>query len=283
MTPNDPASPAADAHVPVTPFSSLGMYPLEWLRPAWEQLYSRAAREVLGAPNEMVWAEPQATWMSRQLVVGMTCGWPLVSRLQRRVRVLGTFEYATGDMSSHMYQSVIIARDPQLLATLTGGTAAINSVDSLSGHLSLLSALSRNSPSMPATLAWPGAVLFTGSHSASLAAVREGTADVASIDALTWAYIGRHEPDSLDGLVVVDRGPLVPGLPLIVNRDTSAEAIADWRTAFATTVHDPALREVMATLSITGFVALDFADYESALHRAFGADLYTALLNTTTT
>jgi ABC-type phosphate/phosphonate transport system substrate-binding protein len=113
--------------------------------------------------------------------------------------------------------------------------------------------------------------VLTGSHLASIDAVRGGSADVASIDALSWAYQQRLDPDRLDGLVVVERGPLVPCLPLIVGGEADDALVAAWRSAFSAAMSNPSLARARSLLLIEGFVPLDLADYQSALATLAGA------------
>lgn len=239
----------------------MAMYPLEALRTTWDQLYGVVARDVVDAPNGLRWdIDVHDAWLSPQLALGMTCGWPLVTKLQQRVRVVGTFVYAVDGEVGHTYRSVIIAREPATVHDLADRTLAFNSTDSLSGYVSMISLL----PAVQS--AWSGPTLETGAHLASIDAVRDGRADIASIDAMTWAYTQRDAPGVLDGLVVIDRGPVVPHLPLILPADASDDALADWRTAFADAMRNPALATALDRLMIQGFVPLDAQDYESALH-----------------
>ena len=53
----------------------------------------------------------------------------------------------------------------------------------------------------------------TGGHLNSLAAVREGRADVCAIDCVCVALARRYRPEALEGLVEIARSPAVPGLP----------------------------------------------------------------------
>jgi ABC-type phosphate/phosphonate transport system substrate-binding protein len=240
-------------------FSALAMYPYPELQSAWGQLYGAVAAEVMDVPLDLRWdLDPHATWLSPQLSVGMACGWPLVTALRRRVRTVGTFAYEIDGVASHMYRSVIVSRTQESLPTLSGRTAAVNSTDSLSGHISLLATFGLGD-------AWNGDVVWTGAHLDSLDAVRDGRADVASIDALTWEYRRRARPDLLQGLVVVGRGPSVPCLPIIVNDRTSDGQLAEWRTAFAQAVRSPATTGAREALLIRDFVALDAVDYDKAL------------------
>ena len=239
----------------------MAMYPFESLRSSWDHLYGMVARGVTGAPNELRWdLDVHDTWLSPQLALGMTCGWPLITQLLRRVRVVGTFVYAIDGEVGHTYRSVIVAREAVTVADLANKTLAFSSANSLSGYVSMMSLLPTGHN------AWPGSTVETGAHLLSIDAVREGRADVASIDALTWTYAQQNFPDVLQGLVIIDRGPVVPHLPLIANVATTDEALDDWRTAFAEGIRNPALAGTLDRLLIQGFVALDASDYEAALN-----------------
>ena len=241
-------------------YSALSMYPLQGLRDAWDAMYRSVSARVPGAPSELNWdIDPHESWLDPRMALSQACGWPLVTALRDRVRVLGTFVHVVDGRSAWTYRSVIIAREAQPLIDLARGRAAINSDDSLSGFISLLDAFHAPVPS------WPNEVTWTGSHLASVQAVRNRDADVASIDALTWAYLQQLAPRELTGLVVVGRGPEVPCLPLIVPAATSPAIFAAWRTACASAVADPQLAGARDTLLITGFQPLDIEDYDTAL------------------
>lgn len=240
----------------------LGMYDFPELRSDWNALYRAAACRVDGAPPALRWdVDPHESWLLPHLAIGMACGWPLVKTLRDQVRVIGTFSYAGTDGPPHIYRSAIVARDltlAQIADAPAHHRAALNSDDSLSGSISLLAAFDLG-------FQWPGEVVYTGSHVASIEAVRSGAADVAAIDAMTWAYRSRAAPETLDGLTIIGHGPLVPCLPLIVPATTSASAIIAWREGLAAAIADPELDGPLRTLMINDFVPLDAADYETAL------------------
>ena len=252
----------ADAQDAV-PFGVLGMYPFPGLRPAWERLAAAVAERVRAAghlaPGGLRWdLDPHDSWLHPDLAIGMSCGWPLVTALRNGVRVVGTLAARAGSVEPpqpHLFRSVIVARHERPLAELLGRLAAINSADSLSGNISLLSAFGLGA-------AWPGEVTLTGAHVRSLEAVRVGAADVASIDGMTWVYYQRDEPAAVQDLHVVGHGPWVPGLPLILPASASDAALEAWRVAFTDAV---AAGEASDALLIDAFVPLDLADYDTAL------------------
>jgi len=244
-------------------FAALPMYPFAGLRDAWDELYFAIASDVAKSypdtPLQLDWVtDSHEGWRHPHLALSQACGWPLITDLHNNVRVLGTFEHRLDGTVSHLYRSVIVARSARM-PIASNDRAAINSTDSLSGCISLLAAFDIASDR------WPGEVSVTGSHVASIDAVRSGSADVASIDSLTWAYLQHLDPACLDDLVVVRRGPLVPCLPLIVGGDADEAKVATWRLAFNAAMSEPSLAWVRSLLLIEGFVPLGRADYQRAL------------------
>jgi len=151
---------------------------------------------------------------------------------------------------------VIIGREELDVAAASGADplrAACNDRESLSGFVSLLDR------------GWQLDVMWTGSHVASIAAVRSARADVASIDAVTWAYVTRDSPADVAGLTIVGRGPRVPTLPVIAAAGTTEDEVASWRAAISRAVKDPALRPILDTLLIQGFEPRDLDDYTRSL------------------
>ncbi|MGZ4726005.1 MAG: phosphate ABC transporter substrate-binding protein, partial [Ilumatobacteraceae bacterium] len=83
-----------------------------------------------------------------------------------------------------------------------------------------------------------------------------GRADLASIDAVSWAHLGET------GLTVVAHGPRVPCLPLVTSASMPIGVVDDLRRAFDAAVSSPAMADTCAALRIRGFVSRRLADYE---------------------
>lgn len=234
----------------------LAMYSFEELRPAWQRLWSRVVRDLPWFPPELTWhTDVHAAWRSPDLVVDQTCGWPLVTELAGRVRVVGAFAYDVPFAEGHTYRSVLVARIGGEPAHLARAKAAVNGHDSLSGWVSLIAAI--HGPRSR----WMGPVVWTGTHLESVRAVHDGRADIASIDAVTWMHVQRLHPDLVDGLVEVGHGPRVPSLPVIAGERVSDDDVARLRVAFADAVDDPQLADDRRTLLLRGFVPLDLEHY----------------------
>ena len=248
-----PAPAHRDRHMTT---ATLAMYPLAPLRPAWDRLWSAVHDRTSWTPPTLTWTDDvQATWRDADCVVTHACGWPVAASLPGIVDVVGAFALAIPDAEGHRYRTVLMSGRDVPLAELTSGTAAVNGDDSLSGWISLRSAAVEGRD-------WPGPVLWTGAHVASLAALQRGDADVASIDPLTLHHVRRHAPALVEGLHVVGAGPLVPSPPIVVPRGTSPQRIDALRAAFHAALDDGQHAD---DLAITAFVDLDAAEYEPVL------------------
>lgn len=239
---------------PGSAIASLAMYPFAPLRSAAGELWSIIRGHLGGGPAALEWVvvAPEV-WRHPDLLIAQACGWPLVTELTDHVAVVGTFDHDVPGGEHGTYCSVIVSRHDTTLEALRARpevVAAINSRDSLSGWISL-------------QVAWggePQKVLETGAHQQSVKALASGRADVASIDAVSWAHVCHLEPALVDGLHVVGAGPRVPCLPIVAGW-RHANEVGAVRAAFAAAVADPAAAEACAALRIRGFVPLEFADY----------------------
>jgi hypothetical protein len=239
--------------------ASLPMYDLAEIRPSVQVLWETIAGRLAVDPAIFGWPEDvETSWSDPGLVLGQACGLPLQERLGRGVGVVGTFTYVGAGDASARYAAVVVARDKRPLATFAGCAAAVSNWGSLSGWASLGAAAAAIAPGQP----FFGDTLITGSHAASLEAVRTGRADVASIDAVTHALIRTHRPDAVAGTTVIGVAPLVPCLPLI----TAMDDVDRVRSAVQAAVRDPAAAAACRHLLITGFTPLTFEDYAPVLH-----------------
>ena len=124
--------------------------------------------------------------------------------------------------------------------------AAVNGLSSRSGLCALLA------------VCRPRAILITGSHRNSLAALRSGAAEVASIDAVTWTILERCDPAALQGITRVDRTPSAPAPPFVMRRGGTHERIA---RALEAAMRGPATVHARRALGISGVVRVSLDDY----------------------
>lgn len=254
--------------------ASLPMYPEAALALAtfWAGLRGHlAAAGIVGVPAML--AEPtslEAHWALPDLLLSQTCGYPLVTSLAGRVRYVATFAYAAPGCAGASYSSALVVRtdDPAAhLAGLRGRRVAVNAPHSHSGCNALRA--------MVAPLADGGrffaAHVTTGAHRRSIAAVREGQADLAAIDAVTFELLRRVRPAEIQGLRVLGWSDRAPGLPLITALATTPDELAALRLALRQACDDPALAAARAAVLISDVEVLSDDAYAACARMADAA------------
>ena len=196
--------------------ASLGMYDRPEAQGAndrlWALIRDGMRAKGLSAPDALTRGAGAywEAWLSPDLTLSQTCGFPYRARLHGRVTLIGTPDYGVAGCPPGHYRSVLVARadDPRAtLAAFDGATLAFNEDLSQSGW----AAPQTHAARLGLTLR---PHLRTGGHLLSARAVAEGRAEIAAIDAVTWDMIAQWEGFAT-GLKVVDETDPTPGLPYI--------------------------------------------------------------------
>ena len=236
--------------------AELGFYPFEDVAWAYDKLWNATAKRCSWLPRELTrTSDPTKLWQSNDLFVSQTCGWPLVTRLTDKVRVVGAFRQTTPESASHFYRSVVVGRVDGTPFDFQGSVAAVNEFESLSGWISLIAAIHGPQES------WRGEVRVSGSHAESVRMLCRGEADVASIDSVTLAHLRRSDPAAIASLFVICNGPLVPCLPIVAHRSISDSQLDELRQALSESTREPSNADATSALFIKGFDPLDLDDY----------------------
>ncbi len=236
--------------------AELGFYPFEDVAWAYDKLWNATAKRCSWLPRELTrTSDPTKLWRSNDLFVSQTCGWPLVTRLTDKVRVVGAFRQTTPESASHFYRSVVVGRVDGTPFDFQGSVAAVNEFESLSGWISLIAAIHGPQES------WRGETRICGSHSESVRMLCRGEADVASIDSVTLAHLRRIDPVAIASLFVICNGPLVPCLPIIAHRSIIDSQLDELRWALGESTRDQSIADATSALFISGFDPLDLDDY----------------------
>jgi len=199
-------------------------------------------------------------WLAPDLFIAQTCGYPLTHRLKGRVTLVATPCYAADGCVGPSYLSMIVARQDSGLRSLedvAGRVAAINGYDSQSGWNALRHSLIGKGA--------PARIMETGGHRKSIAAVREGRADFAAVDCVTYANLQAVAPREIAPLRVIARSASAPGLPYVTRRDISAADLQRLRDGLQAAVTDPALAETRAALLIAGIEIVPLQAYDRML------------------
>jgi len=249
----------------------LGMYDRPEIRAETDALWAMLREAIrdrgIDAPETLERQRPmQAVWEAPDLVLGQTCGLPYVTRLRERVGLIGAPAHAVEGCPPGWYRSVLIVGPEcpgETLAALRGARPAINARDSQSGYGALMHAAAAHAVAGR----FFGAPVMTGGHAASIAAVASGRADLAAVDAVTWALAKRHDPAAATVRVLGHTDP-TPGLPYITARGRDPAALA----AAAAAAIAALPRHVRAALMLTGFARPTAADYDLIATRLASAE-----------
>jgi ABC-type phosphate/phosphonate transport system substrate-binding protein len=244
----------------VSGLAALPMYDWPEVIPAMDRLWA-ALRDALRAAGV---AAPEALtrgiglmagWTDPELVLGQTCGLPLVQDLAGRVAVIGALDYGVPGCPAGWYRSAVVVRADDGRGTLEsfrGARVAINGTDSQSGYGSIL----HHAAPFARGGRFFGAAEVTGAHAISAARVADGAADLAAIDWVSWRLFRRFRPQAARLRVLMLTDP-TPGCPLIAAPGTD---VGRHRQAVVAALHglDGGTRE---ELGIAGFAPLGAEDY----------------------
>ncbi|GGB19176.1 phosphate ABC transporter substrate-binding protein [Sphingomonas metalli] len=233
-----------------------------------ERLEARGVRRV---PHRLTrTAAPGRLWRDPALLFGQACGYPLVTE-HLPLRVLALPVYAARGSEGGRHRSLIVTRaceGGETLAAFRGRRAAINDPGSNTGMNLFRAAVAPLAPGGR----FFAEVIVTGAHRDSIRAVLRGEADVAAIDAVTYAGIERFEPALTEGLRIVDQTPSSPTLPFVTSTCTPIETVSALRMALADAMDDPALAEARGTLALTGLAAAEAGSFDGLSGLARQAD-----------
>jgi len=201
--------------------AALGMYDLPAIRDAndrfWRAIQKQLGRGPLNLDRS---TDPWEIWTSPDLLFSQTCGMPFRTALHGKVQLIGTPDYGLDGCPPGYYQSVLVVRadDPRQTETAFNGTRfAYNDAVSQSGWAAPIVHLRARGVHV-------GDLLHTGAHANSAQAVADGEADLAGLDALTWALLKTHDPVT-EQLRVLARTVPTPGLPYITALSEDAPAL----------------------------------------------------------
>jgi ABC-type phosphate/phosphonate transport system substrate-binding protein len=247
--------------------ASLPMYALPQVAAAtdaWWQGLARALRAegIANVPDRLdLSGNRLAHWASPDLLLSQSCGYPLRHDFAGYLRPVATPCYRAPGCAGPTYQSVIVVAEADPAASMEDlfvRRAVINGWDSQSG----MSALRAVAAPHHRDGRFFADVAVTGNHWASMAAIREGRADVAAIDCVTYALTARHAPDLVEDLRILTTSPSVPALPYVTAISRDDETVARLRAGLRQAVDDPSLSAVRDDLLIEDFAILETADYE---------------------
>jgi ABC-type phosphate/phosphonate transport system substrate-binding protein len=192
------------------------------------------------------------------------CGFPLVTSLRHRFDAIAAPVYDVPFSRGATHCGLIVvgaATSYAALEDLRGARFALNAWDSNTGM------------NLPRRLVAPlaqrgrffGGVIETGSHLASLAALQRGTADVASIDNVTFALLAEHRPAAVDGVRVLTPTASSPTLPFVTPASSSRRVRTLLYDSLAATIDEFRRSGSCVALHLAGVDRASVATYDPLL------------------
>ena len=267
--------------------AALPMYDLPELHAAthaWWQGLARAFRRqgLEGVPDALDGRMTLDDRSSRsRLLFGQCCGYDLI-RSPETLALVATPIYRSRHCRGAYYRSLVVvgeASSAARLEDLRGRRCAINAPCSHSGYTALRHMIA---PLVGVSSRGEGRffsrVEVSGSHTGSLARVREGRADCTSVDCVTFALLARHRAEALQGLRVLAESALAPGLPYVTGSAGGDEQVARLRDGLHLALEDSDLAAARDALLIEGVEDLPPTAYQRIAAMESEADAGAPLL-----
>ncbi|MFX4222798.1 MAG: phosphate/phosphite/phosphonate ABC transporter substrate-binding protein [Thalassobaculum sp.] len=251
----------------MTAITAMTMYDLPELQAATDAWWGTIARHLAATgidevPATLTRGRPVAVnWRDPALLLTQTCGYPLTHAHADDLTAVAVPDYRAEGCGNGLYSSAFVVRedDPaETLADLRGRRAAANGPDSQSGCNALRIAVAMIAGGSDRFFS---EVLWSGAHRQSLAMVRDGQADIAAIDGVTFALVGDAAPDEVAGLRVLDWSASTPALPYAVRRNLDGDSRARILEGLLAAGADPDAAAARDTLRIARLLPARDADY----------------------
>ncbi len=231
----------------------------------WAAISARLEEAGVQAPMQLTRdGDLAALWRDPALIFAQTCGYPYVTGLKDTVTLIAAPEYSFPGCEGASHRSFIVRRASDLrnsLSEFRGATAALNAHDSNTGMNLFRAAIAP----IAGGKTFFSSIVMTGSHKASVAAIVDGQADLASIDCVTFALLRRGRPELVKRVAIVAESPPSPSLPFIASGSLPPSTIAAVREALFAALDDPTLAEARAALGLNGAQATAAPDYDRVI------------------
>ena len=248
--------------------------PTRGLAEVWRALFARVAAAA-GVPLEPLDhpapAPLEDLWRRDDLGLAFLCGFPFARGDYPVVPVAAPVPRgATGPF----YATDLVARadgDVRDLADAFGRRVGWTVEHSQSGFNALRHHLLRHrTPERPRLFAASVGPLVT--PRAVIEALRDGRIDLGPLDSHVHALLKAEEPETAAALRVVDTTVPTPMPLLVASAGADPEAVTRLRAALLALAADETARPLLARLHLTGFAAVERADYRPLLDGAEAAE-----------
>jgi ABC-type phosphate/phosphonate transport system substrate-binding protein len=249
-------------------FIAFGMYTLSpALERAWQRFFDRFIPLIEaegGLAREIVFDSSEATLRDPRMLIGHTCGYPLVTRLGDALTPFGVPVFNAPGCDGKLYRSRFIVPSGSPIESLQqcrGEIVAVNNRDSNSGMNVLRHALAR----LGARPGFFADVLPTGSHLHSLEAVADNRTRLAAIDCVSFRLLEDLYPELVARVRVIGDSEPTCGLPLVTPISRYSPSRAESWIAALNQALAAVPPETRRRLRLERFEAVGIGQYESIL------------------
>ena len=216
----------------------------------------------------LVEVSPDLLWKDENLLLSQCCGFDVMNSYKNHLSVLMISNWDVEHCATGQYCSFVVVHvdnDASGWEDLKDSVAVINGRESHSGMNALFSSVQPFSESG----AFFEAIHISGAHAESLRYLQTKQADVAAIDAVTFALLARYRPVAVEGLRVLCQTRSAPALPYVTAINTTLKKQRQMQAALIAAFDDPDLAAVRERLLLkTGI----FPDLSGEQHPYVGAE-----------
>jgi len=223
----------------------------------WQLLYNNLQARGVDAPQHLSRSNNEEShWLSPDLLLSQTCGYPLSTLLREKVQYLTTPVYDVAGCEGGYYSSVLVARKGADIEAhdMTRSHFAYNSKFSWSGYRCII----REFGALENVFS---TLVESGGHRNSARWVAAGKADIAALDAVCWHMLQHHEPKTTNKLKAVYWTKKHPSLPFITALDRSVPVAQNLVAAMKEVIASAEFAEIRELLPIVECVEIDVEIY----------------------
>lgn len=243
------------------------MYDFPEIRHATDAMWQAMARHfrregVAQVPQQLVHDRHlNSLWSDGNLFMSQCCGYDIIHRYKGRLQVLATPWFTAPGCVDGNYASTIVVPENSShrdVVDMFGTVVVVNDPESHSGMNALFALVAPHSQDGK----FFSDVKISGSHAASLAALKKGDADVASVDCVTLELLRRYRPEAVDGTRTLGLTYRAPAPPYVTRASVSKKTVTCMKNALLAAFADSSVSAARQTLLLTDIEVASAETYQ---------------------
>ena len=239
------------------------------LENAWKTLFSLAAENnpSLRLPSTVLNTIDDEIVSSEKTRLSHVCGYPLVNQYAGQLKPLCAPHFDIDGVNGAEYFSYFMVKKTMPINSIVesdGLIAAVNTMNSNSG-MNVLRHEIETINKLGAIEQFFKEINISGSHNNSLQYLIDEKADIASIDAASYYFLQRNNPELNSQLKVIGRSVKTTSPPFVTHfNNPLCDSIDLMETLNKALIELPSKQQEI--LNIERFVDVSFSDYEKLLY-----------------